>query len=274
MRRVMSIRWLRPLWGLAVTGAIVTTPTVAQEDAARTGLTVEAQFERAYAQWRELTSGPSLRSDSNWMWALPEYRAIVALGPPVLPYLVERVCNGPADRTGPRALDLLPAFTEITKWDPTVWAQPTADAGLASQRDAVAAWWTGGAPGIDGTFSDLHAAWHEAVGQGTDEVVLYTLEMRLRPGYGSMSQSRPIPTAPGRIYLRVEALGIAVLPMLLEEVEAGHVEWLPLIIRLTDGAPPVNPMLTVEMRVAQVREWWEANKQDWLIPWPEEDKDE
>jgi len=263
------------LWGMAFLGAIgTTTPAMAQEGAADTGLSVEDRFELAYARWRERTAGPDRRSDSNWMGELPEYRSIVALGPAVLPHLVERVRSGPADRTGPRALDLMPAFVEITKWDPTSWADATGGASLASQRDAVARWWADGARAIDAAFRDLRAAWHAEAGEGVDEVVLYSLEMRLRPGYGSISQSRPIPTAPGRIYLRVEALGIAVLPVLLEEVEAGNVEWLPLILRLTGGAPPVNSMLSVEMRAAQVREWWEANKQDWLIPWPQDEAEE
>jgi len=213
-------------------------------------------------------------ADRSVLMQLDCYSAIVALGPCAIPHLLDEI-----QAVGPVA-PLGSLLEDITKMPWTArglrhfrGGRPPGEV-LSAQRDEIMGWWERGPGGVREEFERLKVEWTERVPEGADRVWLYRVETSLVVGYGHLSSTQPIPTDAGRTYLAVEALGIAVLPILLEEVEAGNVEWLPLILRLTDGAPPVNSMLSAEMRVAQVREWWDANKQEWLIPWPEDEAEE
>ena len=58
-------------------------------------------------------------------------------------------------------------------------------------------------------------------------------------------------------------LGIPALPFMIERVKQGEIDFIPLISKLTDTK--LAETATTEQCLA----WWEANKQKWLIPFPE-----
>jgi hypothetical protein len=57
-------------------------------------------------------------------------------------------------------------------------------------------------------------------------------------------------------------LGIGALPMMMEKVKQGDSELISIISKLTDKK--VDPNFTAEQCIS----WWEQNKEDWLIPFP------
>jgi hypothetical protein len=64
------------------------------------------------------------------------------------------------------------------------------------------------------------------------------------------------------------ALGTAVLPRMMEKLEAGDERILPAFRQIAVGQPVIPP------EVAESREaclnWWKASKQDWIIPFPDQ----
>ncbi len=58
-------------------------------------------------------------------------------------------------------------------------------------------------------------------------------------------------------------LGIPAIPFMVEKVKQGETDFIPLISKLTDKK--LAETATKEQCLA----WWEANKQKWLIPFPE-----
>ncbi len=60
-------------------------------------------------------------------------------------------------------------------------------------------------------------------------------------------------------------LGIPAIPFMVEKVKQGETDFIPLISKLT------NKKLAETATKEQCLAWWEANKQKWLIPFPEPD---
>ncbi len=79
------------------------------------------------------------------------------------------------------------------------------------------------------------------------------------------------------VYQAIEDLGIAVLPCIVEMLKEGKHDFIDMAVKLTDNKPPVRgePPSTLpvaeELKAERFLRWWEQNKQDWLIPWPEEE---
>jgi len=61
------------------------------------------------------------------------------------------------------------------------------------------------------------------------------------------------------------AMGLVALPSLLQKLREGRHDLLSVVVRITDGranASAADPEARTQLCLA----WWEANKQDWLIP--------
>ena len=69
-------------------------------------------------------------------------------------------------------------------------------------------------------------------------------------------------------YERVAALGTAVLPRMMEKLEAGDERILPAFRQIAVGQP-VIPEKAAESREACLN-WWKENKQHWTIPFPDQ----
>jgi hypothetical protein len=61
-------------------------------------------------------------------------------------------------------------------------------------------------------------------------------------------------------YQRIQNLGIAVLPCLLDKIGQGATDLAPIMSALTNGAvkPDASP--------ADCAKWWNAHKQEWTLP--------
>jgi hypothetical protein len=52
---------------------------------------IKDEFDRRYAEWRSAARAKSMYSKSTAYTALPEYRALIALGKEALPFLIEKL---------------------------------------------------------------------------------------------------------------------------------------------------------------------------------------
>jgi len=63
-------------------------------------------------------------------------------------------------------------------------------------------------------------------------------------------------------FVQIHNLGLAAIPVIMEKVREGDKELLLLVSELTGGK--VYPNVTIDQCFA----WWQQNKEDWLIPFP------
>ncbi len=78
-------------------------------------------------------------------------------------------------------------------------------------------------------------------------------------------------TPAGKLYMKIQAVGIGVLPSLVAQMQAGHYEFADMAYNLVNHKAPETDALfpNDSDRAKALIAWWEQNKQDWLIPWPD-----
>ena len=69
----------------------------------------------------------------------------------------------------------------------------------------------------------------------------------------------------GEVYHRIQALGTFALPFLLNEIEKGHSDFLPIVGFLTNMKAPVVGG-RVEEVARNVLRWWKQHDSEWLLP--------
>ena len=97
---------------------------------------IRDRFETLYRQWNEqVASGPiSLASSDDAYVGVPAFRALVALGAPAIPFMIEKL------RTDEGAHFLIHALAEITDERPRLPASGSGPDGPLGNRAAAAAW--------------------------------------------------------------------------------------------------------------------------------------
>lgn len=100
-------------------------------------------------------------------------------------------------------------------------------------------WWQNGAKFTEQRFNAIYSKWKNE--KETD-----------RPKYVVRKQ-----------FFKMIDLGIPALPFMVEKVKRGEIEFIPAISKLTDGK------LKKGATQAECLEWWNKNKQKWLIPFGE-----
>lgn len=149
----------------------------------------------------------------------------------------------------------------------------TAQKRLTSNRDdpyraALRQWWEGGGTRARQQFDAALEKWDRAKGKKDGQTVLFSTDSILyRDGF--VTTLAPKETPAGKAYRELYELGAPVLPFLMERIEAGDVELLPAFQKITLGQFPPPTMQNGEQRIADARKWWEANRAQWLIPWPD-----
>jgi len=189
------------------------------------------------------------------------------LGLPAIPYLMEKMEAG----------DWLLAtgVSRITRrcFHSSEYPEGSALGDVHTIARMLLAWWRGGREATHIRFNELWEKWRTIKAPG--RTLLWTAKVYLYDDRGELStpQAGMEFTAAGEIYSAIECLGIAALPLIVQTLNEGHPDLLPIALKLTDGAgglgdpsrlPPIEDFLR----------WWEANKEDWLIPWPEEHAEE
>lgn len=190
------------------------------------GDTPRETFENRYQAWRTWVAGHPYLSTYT---TNPEFQAIVALGPPVIPFLIEKIEQNPED------FHLEVAVHRIAKkrFDKTEWPQgKLGDAKTAAGM--YIQWWKDDRFKTGERFAELYGKWKSLKAEKKDKEAEET-------------------------YQRIVDLGIPVLPYLLDKVEQ-ETEFVSAISKLSDGE------LAPRAKAIDCKDWWEKNKQKFELP--------
>jgi hypothetical protein len=104
-------------------------------------------------------------------------------------------------------------------------------------KESVQSWWQGRQKQVDQRFESTYKKWKE---------------------YNTQSMS----VEADKMYNRIKALGIAAFPKMINKIEEGDTEFIAAISQLTENQIKKDATRT------EALSWWEQNKEDWLIPFP------
>jgi len=221
------------------------------------------EFDRRYSAWtqRQMTTEDLLRGDPLLSQSgARTYWHLMDLGLPALPLIMEKMDAG--DLWLARGANrMIKRRFHVSEY------ADRADLGDAwTIARMLIAWWQQGRAGTENRFRELRARWREL--KSPEKTPVWTSRTHVNDR-GYLYTLRTAFTPAGEVYDGLQCLGIAVLPHIVETLKEGEADFLPIALELTDGAGGLGDP-TRPPEVAAFLEWWEANKQDWLIPWPEE----
>jgi hypothetical protein len=158
------------------------------------------------------------------------YDRIVELGPPALPYLIDRMEKGDWTFSAAIGKITLKRFADDER---------PKDYGGSSQSyaNAVLQWWPKARKETPKRFDALHSRWKTLKSQGKED------------------QAREQSQA-------MRGLGVAGLPLLMAKINEGDRDLVPIVSELT--RKEIDPNATP----AQCVSWWQTNKDKWAIPFP------
>ena len=196
-------------------------------NAAQVDRDIALEFDRKITAWKNyLMNNPRL---SN-LTGNEHYRAIVDMGIPVLPYLMERIDKGSWALGGAVCLITEKRFEE-SEWPEGKLGDAISGAGLLRE------WWPKSRKETPARFSKLYSQWKELRRQNKKDEVSNKLR-------------------------QIRNLGLAALPEIMDQIIHGDRELISIVSTLTRGK--VDPNATTDQCVA----WWGKNKEKWLIPFP------
>ncbi|HPC95342.1 MAG TPA: PKD domain-containing protein [Sedimentisphaerales bacterium] len=187
------------------------------------------RFEGEYEAWKRDCDRVAFSSDTNSRLQSEHFKRIVAMGPAVLPYIVEKSVEDP------NFAWIVWAWLYVARVNPDPMINPWA-------KEPMADWWSGGKKQARVRFETLYGQWKYSREQGD------TGQVRERQR-------------------TMQALGISVLPYLIEKLDAAAVQLLEVIEQLTGTAADTSG-LSPEQRIGTCRTWWAQNKEKWLVPFP------
>lgn len=211
-----------------------------------------ADFETHYAAWKAHCAHHGASSRVEDYLESPDYRAIVEMGPSVLPLIIEKSRTDAAFHWLGWAHQAITRVREDPGYYP--WCgESVADWSAAEPERSLA------------RFEELAAQWDRQRAEGA--ALLWSQEYTLLDQRHRAANARK-ETELGKTYRSISALGIVVLPAVMEKIRAGKTDCLYFADELTRGNAQYWGETGAE-RAQHCLEWWEQNKRDWLIPWPE-----
>lgn len=204
-------------------------------------------------QLQEKSGEAAMRSDRfpAEVYDSEHFREIVDMGPAVLPAIFEQMRNGmPLDQR---------ILHRITKWDYSIQVERKAS--------GESVWTCESLPGfklVSRTFGGREL-WLYWWGEGATTEIPISFE-NLYSQWRILREEQKEKEA-AKKFVQLKALGIAVLPYAFEKIQDGETVLIPLVSYLTD-----NAILENENR-ANAQRWWQENKEDWLISFPESQRE-
>jgi len=128
-------------------------------------------------------------------------------------------------------------------------------------------WWNAEPRRSQQRFSELAERWRQLRAEG--QVLLCSQETLFDVEEQWPKNARDA-TELGNTYRSLGALGIAVLPPVMDLTREGDHEFLWLIRELTGGKALITGD-TIEAKAESSLAWWDQNKEQWTIPWPDEE---
>lgn len=242
----------------ALAGGAVTTVFMAMLAPQAAGQLQEAgdgrlvRYKQVYDEFIEFSNRPEARfSSSTSMYdRAPSARKLCEFGVPVLPYIFER---HERDLRAGRRLWPLGVVERILQ-------RRFLD--LTPEE-----WWAQGPEGAGRRFDAAYARWKEA--KTGKRMPLWSLQYEYHDEGKAVGIRRVNVTPAGQAYLAVKDMGIEILPLIVEKLEQGDYDLLPLALELTDQTSWAPLDTRPQVPAKWFLDWWAEHKQDWLIPWPE-----
>lgn len=205
---------------------------------------IEKQFEIKYQAWKEYISRPEItvQSIAGERFECTQFQEIVKLGLPVLPYIIRKMEENPDERL------LWKAIEEITK--------VKIRGKYYKQKNVF----------IFPNFPDwkprenVYLYWREKGRKQTPEQLEISFtNWKYLKKQGKEEEAR-------KKYQKIKDLGIATLPYVMEKIQQGEIELIPIVSYLTDDA------VKKDLTPSECVEWWNKNKDKWILPPVEVDK--
>jgi hypothetical protein len=227
------------------------------------GVDVEQRFSELL---KEAVDSPSGAPFPAWaIEAVPAYRKMVALGPRCLPYLTAQLGTGkhPDPDLVYVAIVIMRVKEPVVKWtgDMEQLAQWVRQFGGNGYRVAK------------GAFPELRNRWEttkakKGSSELWQEVAVWNDEI------GALEVRRKL-TPLGEIYRSIEAYGLFVLPLLMEEVKNGNWDFVPIIQAMIGSGEAVGlpGRAPARLYADACLQWWKESQAEWtvLLPPPPED---
>ena len=221
------------LWYILFSNIIFLNSLNAQSDI--NSINIKESFESEYAAYIEAKQVDNkeypFRSTSYGPKSSVCLQNIAQLGVATMPYLIEK-----ANETKDMSLNL--PLRIITKkcFSNTEWpVNITKDS--RGELKLYITWWESGRNLTPVQFSQYYSQWKE---------------------FKNNHKEKDAKDKLNEIY----DLGIGALPMIMEIVRQGDTELIPIISKLTDDK------IKSSATASECLSWWEKNKDDWLIPFP------
>jgi hypothetical protein len=183
-------------------------------------------FEEKYQAWKTWMKNNPLLSDYT---SNREYQAIVNLGLPVLPYLIQKIENNPEDFH----LECAVSRISMKTFEKSDWPQNKLGDSITAAK-MYANWWKDERFKTGAKFTELYNKWKTLKTEKKDKETNDT-------------------------YQQIVNLGIPVLPYLIENVEK-EPDFIIAISKLTGRQVSMNAT------GPECKQWWENNKQNWNLP--------
>jgi hypothetical protein len=224
---------------------------------------IRAAFERAYQAYLQAPATPDPRSFQSRTQREVRLDEIARLGLPALPLVMDKL-------RGTRDDSLSYAINRISRKHFVASEYPEGKfADPAARAQMYLDWWDVGYAGTAERFEQYYGRWKKAK-SGARVLQYYEFV------YDDSTKTIQTPglryTEAGEVLRALEGLGIAALPFMMEKIKEGDYDMLPAIAELTEDKalkahPPAGQ--PVEERARGCLEWWEKNKEQWTIPFPD-----
>ncbi|UCD85470.1 MAG: hypothetical protein JSU92_04565 [Deltaproteobacteria bacterium] len=186
---------------------------------------IKVIFEQKYRKCQEWSESHGYLSFPG---ASEPYMEIIELGPPVLPYAMEKM------KEGDFFLDFVVSIITKKDFDKSEWPPGK----LGDSRTAAkmfVKWWHEGRKQTPQQFEKLYQEWKDLKKKGKVEEA-------------------------GERYQRIKDLGIAALPYMIKKIEQGDKKLVPAFSYLIDDAVKKNAS------TLECVDWWKKNKDKWTLP--------
>ncbi len=204
-----------------------------------------AEFDRRYESWQARVAAVSFSSRTGPYIENPEFEALVALGPRIVPFLVEKL---PPDQPD---------------W---LMRMAIGDAVRGGVPEDIMDWWQRGPD--EGQMEQAYEDWKAAKTEGA-ETALWTETISFSDAYDRVGRIRT-PTKAGEAWLALRAFGVDIIPFANERFREGDYDLYDMVRELTDNQAPEGP--TAAPFSDNWREryfaWWKDNAEHWTVPRP------
>ena len=187
---------------------------------------IRRQFYTEYYAWKLYTKLEG--ADKGDLTENIHYQKMITLGPPIVPLLFHEL---EYSNDGLLISPIITITKRVYRWDEIKNIK-----GQGALAQLYIQWWYHGRFQTLENFEKFYTLWSESRKRGD-----------------SISERK--------YQIKIEDLGLPVLPFLVDKIEKGKTELLPMVKWLTDGRVP-----TEKLTPANIRVWWEENKDQWTLP--------